>query len=165
MKSNFKRLATAVTLAFATAAGSVAYATPITSMNDNKANTATGPAQVPYTAATPPAVLLACTKDHHALRMLVVPGAPVADIQAGNVPAQAFLEGIQDALETQISEYNKADLEASSEGLQKADKSMNGFIAAFNALNDSRLALAVIDFGMTNKPDPACASQPAAPKP
>ncbi len=161
---NVKRLATAVTLAFATAAGSVAYATPITSTNDNS-NTATGPVPIPYAAATPPAVLLACTKDQHAVRMLVVPGAPIADLKMGNVPAHEFLEGIQEALRTPISEYNKADLDASKEALQKADKSMNSFIAAFNKSNQSRLALAVMDFGITHRPDPACAPQPAVPQP
>ena len=166
MNNNFARLAAAVTLAFATAAGTGAFATPVTNSNDNAQPAApTGPAKVPYAAATPPAVLLGCTKDQHALRMLVVPGAPVADIQAGNVPAHEFLSGLQEAMEAPLSALNKTDLEASEENLVKINQSMNEFIRAFNALHESRLALAVLDYGVTNKPDPACAPKPVTPQP
>ena len=172
MNKRFARLAGAVTLAFAAATGTaIAQSAPATNSNDNarftqEADTTNAPAApVKYTAASPELVLLGCTKDNHAFRVLVIAGAPVTDVQAGSLPTQQFLVAVQDALKNTLSQFETEELRTSPAPFDTLNKAINESIKAFNALNQTKFALVIADYGLTHKPDPICSPQSAAPQP
>ncbi|MGZ9097746.1 MAG: hypothetical protein ACXW30_05570 [Micavibrio sp.] len=159
MKQNLRRLATAAALAFAT----VTTTLPA-SAQDTPQAPATGEAT--YKVAGEPRVLLSCTKDGHAFRILAVPGAPssAVDTAPDSVPAQSFMDGMEKAINAVVSKYNFADLTATETPLAEVNQATRDYVAKFNADHKISMVWAALDYGLTADKDPVCAA-PQSPSP
>jgi hypothetical protein len=158
MKQNFRRLATAAALAFAT----VATTLPATAQ---EAQTPAVSGGVKYKPAGEPRVLLACTKDSHSFRILAISGAPASavDNAPDSVPVKDFLDGMEKTINDVVSKYNFADLTATEAPLTEVNQATQSFIAKFNADNNSKMAWAILDYGLSADKDPVCTPKAPAP--
>lgn len=158
MKQNLRRLATAAALAFAT----VTTAIPASAQEAPQPPAA---GEVTYKFAGEPRVLLSCTKDSYAFRILAVPGAPssAVDTAPGSIPAQEFMDGMEKAINAVVSKYNLADLTATETPLAEVNQATREYVEKFNADNNAKMVWAVLDYGLTPDKDPACAPQTPSP--
>lgn len=170
MTNRLTRLAGAVALAFAAAAGTPAfaqfspemtapdaaqrlYAGPILETSEEETAPATPPARI--VQISPPSVMLSCTSDNHGFRLLVVVGGPAGDTAAKDGIGD-YLASIQNTLDTTLGQFDKKAMDTQDAPLEALQEAINQATLDFNAANQSRYALAFIDYGITHKPDPAC---------
>jgi hypothetical protein len=151
MKQNLRRLATAAALAFAT----VTTAIPASAQEAPQPPAA---GEAAYKVAGEPRVLLSCTKDNHAFRILAVPGAPssAVDTAPGSIPTQAFMDGMERAISAVVSKYNFADLTATETPLAEVNQATRDYVTKFNADHNTSMVWAALDYGLTVNRDPVC---------
>ncbi|MDY0055501.1 MAG: hypothetical protein RBS46_04315 [Methyloversatilis sp.] len=119
------------------------------------------PPERAYVRAGTDRLISACTRDGHTLSLLARPGVEVmnGDAAPAGLPVDAFMQGIAEQVMHLTRDVPHADfLRPDSPGARSLSDAVETWMDAFNRTHGTRLAWAISDFGVSDAPQPACAS-------